>query len=77
MSPAGDTANAARAYLEAFSGQPDGNFAADSLLKLGESLGALGQTPEACVTLGEVGVRFPGSMAATQASVAMTGLACQ
>lgn len=77
LSQAGDTANAARAYLEAFSGQPDGNFAADSLLKLGELLGALGQTPEACVTLGEVGVRFPGSMAATQASVAMTGLACQ
>ena len=77
LSQAGDTANAARAYLEAFSGRPDGAFAADSLLKLGESLGALGQTPEACVTLAEVGVRFPGSMAATQASVAMTGLACQ
>lgn len=77
LSQAGDTANAARAYLEAFSGQPDGPFAADSLLKLGEALGALGQTPEACVTLAEVGARFPGSMAATQASVAMTGLACQ
>lgn len=77
LSQAGDTANAARAYLEAFSGQPDGTFAADSLLKLGEALGQLGQTPEACVTLAEVGARFPGSMAATQASVAMNGLACQ
>jgi tol-pal system protein YbgF len=73
----GDTSNAARAYLEAFSGQPDGPFAADALLKLGEALGALGQSPEACVTLAEVGNRFPGSMAATQASVAMQGLACQ
>ncbi|WP_435259774.1 tol-pal system protein YbgF [Thioclava sp. FR2] len=77
LSQTGDTANAARAYLEAFSGQPDGTFAADSLLKLGEALGQLGQTPEACVTLTEVGARFPGSMAATQASVAMNGLACQ
>ena len=34
---------------------------------------ALGQQPEACVTLSEVGARFPGSMAATQADVAMTG----
>jgi tol-pal system protein YbgF len=73
----GETSNAARAYLEAFSGSPDGPFAADSLLKLGEGLGALGQQPEACVTLSEVGARFPGSMAATQADVAMTGLACQ
>jgi TolA-binding protein len=40
-------------------------------------LGSLGQVPEACVTLAEVGVRYPGSMAATQASVAMQGLACQ
>lgn len=73
----GDTQNAARAYLEAFSGNPDGAFAADSLLKLGEALGQLGQTPEACVTLAEVGTRYPGSMAATQADVAMQGLACQ
>jgi tol-pal system protein YbgF len=73
----GETSNAARAYLEAFSGSPDGPFAAESLLKLGEALGTLGQTPEACVTLGEVGTRFPGSMAATQAGIAMTGLACQ
>lgn len=77
LSQSGDTANAARAYLEAFSGSPNGTFAGDSLLKLGEALGQLGQTPEACVTLAEVGVRFPGSMAATQAGVAMNGLACQ
>lgn len=77
LSQMGDTANAARAYLEAFSGQPGGPFAAESLLKLGEALGTLGQTPEACVTLAEVNVRFPGSMSATQASIAMNSLACQ
>lgn len=73
----GDTANAARAYLDAFSAAPEGPMAADALLKLGEGLGALGQVPEACVTLKEVGTRFPGSMAATQATVAIQGFGCQ
>jgi tol-pal system protein YbgF len=72
-----DTAGAARAYLDAFSGKPDGSFAADSLLKLGQSLGTLGQTPDACVTLAEVGNRFPGSGQATQAQTAMAGMGCQ
>ena len=66
----GDTANAARAYLDAFSAKPDGPLAPDALLKLGEGLGAR-------VTLAEVGTRFPGSMAATQATVAMQGFGCQ
>lgn len=73
----GETSNAARAYLDAFNAAPDGARAGDALLKLGEALGALGQAPEACVTLGEVGVRFPGSLPATQAQVAMQGLGCQ
>lgn len=72
----GETANAARAYLEAYSGDPQGGFAADSLLKLGQSLGTLGQTPEACVTLAEVSLQYPGTMAATQAPIAMQGLGC-
>lgn len=73
----GDTSNAARAYLDAFSAAPEGPFAPEALLKLGEGLATLGQVPEACVTLGEVGIRYPGHMAATQASVAMQGLGCQ
>ncbi len=73
----GETANASRAYLEAYSGKPDGSFAAESLLKLGQGLGALGQVPDACLTLAEVGNRFAGSIHATNAQVAMTGLGCQ
>jgi tol-pal system protein YbgF len=73
----GDTGNAARAYLDAFSAAPNGPLAPDALLKLGEGLGALGQVPEACVTLAEVGTRFPGSIAATQSTVAMQGFGCQ
>ena len=72
----GETANAARAYLESFSGEPDGPRAPEALLKLGQALGQLGQTPEACVTLTEVGVRFPGNASAQAASTAMQGLGC-
>ncbi len=72
----GKTADAARSYLESFSGTPNGPRAGEALLKLGESLGRLGQVPEACVTLTEVGVRFPGSAEMTQAQAAMQGLGC-
>jgi tol-pal system protein YbgF len=73
----GETANAARAYLEAFSGAPNGARAAEALFKLGQSLGQLGQTPEACVTLAEVGVRFPGSQPAADAAAAQRAFGCQ
>ena len=73
----GDIPNAARSYLDSFSGTPNGSFAPDALLRLGQSLGTLGQGPEACVTLKEVGVRFPGTDQAAQATTSMQGLACQ
>jgi tol-pal system protein YbgF len=72
----GDVANAARSYLDAFSGNPTGPKAGEALLKLGQGLGALGQTADACTTLAEVGVRFPGTIDATNAQVAMQGLGC-
>lgn len=73
----GETSGAARAYLDCYSSDPQGQFAPDALLKLGQALGDLGQTPEACVTLAEVATQYPGTMAATQAPVAMQGLGCQ
>jgi tol-pal system protein YbgF len=73
----GDTSLAARSYLDAFSGKPDGPQAAEALTKLGQALGKLGQTPEACVTLAEVGKRFPGSVDESNALLAMQGLGCQ
>jgi tol-pal system protein YbgF len=72
-----DTAGAARAYLDAFSGKSDGPFAAEALLKLGQALGDLGQVPDACVTLAEVPVRFPGTIHATNADLSRQGLGCQ
>lgn len=72
----GETAPAARAYLESFSGAPNGETAPQALYKLGVSLGDLGQTSEACVTLGEVGVRFPGNPTVARAESARQGLGC-
>lgn len=59
----GDTREAARAFLASFSTDPEGPMAPEALFELGRALGLLGQTQEACVTLGEVGVRFPGAAA--------------
>ncbi len=72
----GDTSQAARSYLDAFSGKPDSGLAGEALTKLGVALGKLGQTPEACVTLAEVGKRFPGSVDETNAMAARQGLGC-
>ncbi len=72
----GQTAPAARAYLESFSGSPDGPRAPEALYKLGVSLSDLGQNQEACVTLGEVGVRFPGAPVAAQANAKRQAIGC-
>ena len=77
LGKAGDTAGAARAYLDAFTVNETGEFAPESLLKLGTALGALGQGPDACVTLAEVDKRFPGSVQGQDAKTAMAGLGCQ
>lgn len=73
----GDTSGAARAYLDAFSGAPDGPRAPASLLRLGAALGLLGQVQEACVTLGEVPRRFAATPEAAEAQAAMQNLGCQ
>ncbi|MEM9636321.1 MAG: tol-pal system protein YbgF [Pseudomonadota bacterium] len=72
----GDTREAARAYLNSFSVDPTGPVAPQSLFRLGRSLGGLGQMQEACVTLGEVGLRFPADPAAEDARAEMQRLGC-
>lgn len=72
----GDTREAARAYLSSFSVDPTGPVAPQSLFRLGRSLGGLGQQQEACVTLGEVGLRFPSDPAADEARSEMQRLGC-
>ena len=53
-----DWGGAARSYLDSFSGAPDGPYAPVSLYELAASLGALGQTDQACLTLDEIGIRY-------------------
>ncbi|MGR3434790.1 MAG: tol-pal system protein YbgF [Shimia sp.] len=72
----GEMRSAARAYLDAFTANPEGARAPDALLKLGTSLAALGQVSEACVTLGEVSARYPASEAASLAEAARRQNAC-
>lgn len=73
----GEDGAAARAYLEAFSIAPEGPRAPGALVGLGTALGRLGQIEEACVTLAEVGFRFPGSAAVAEAEAERSRLACQ
>ncbi|WP_254684842.1 tetratricopeptide repeat protein [Tateyamaria omphalii] len=72
----GDVREGARAYLSAFTLSPEGPLAAEALYKLGAALGRLGQTQEACVTLAEVGVRFPGAPVISDAQGAMQNIGC-
>lgn len=72
----GDIREAARAYLASFGAAPVGPNAPESLFKLGASLGGLGQTSEACVTLAEVGVRFPDSPFSGDAEAERAKLGC-
>ena len=72
----GDTREAARAYLSSFSVDPTGPIAPEALFRLGRSLGELRQTSEACVTLSEVGIRFPGNPAASSAEQERQALGC-
>jgi tol-pal system protein YbgF len=72
----GDIREAARAYLASFSVAPEGPHAPQALFQLGDALALLGQTGEACVTLGEVGIRFPESPAVKQAEDRRQSLNC-
>ena len=50
---------AANDYLESFSISPSGENSPKTLFGLGVSLGAIGEKEQACLTLEEVGMRFP------------------
>lgn len=72
----GDTREAARAYLAAFTGDTAGAIAPEALFELGATLGRLGQLDQACITLAEVAVRFPNDPAVTAAEAERSKLAC-
>ena len=72
----GGWSRAARAFLDAFTANPEGPRAPAALFQLGNALGQLGQTDEACLTLSEVGLRYPGDPAARDAEAARLNLGC-
>nr|WP_245513942.1 tol-pal system protein YbgF [Antarcticimicrobium luteum] len=72
----GDTREAARAFLSAFTSDDSGPTAPEALYELGAALGRLGQIDQACVTLGEVGARFPAAGAVALARQEMADLGC-
>lgn len=72
----GDTREAARAFLASFTGDSEGPLAPEALYELGAALGRLGQTDQACITLGEVGVRFATTPSAGSAAQEMATLGC-
>lgn len=54
-------ADAAGAFIDSYELFPNGNKAADSLLKLGMSLANLGSKDEACASFAELLVKFPNA----------------
>lgn len=73
----GDHRAAARAYLDTFSGAPDAPTAPRALHGLATSLGRLGQTEEACLTLAEIDARYPGSAVASDVTRSRSALGCR
>ncbi|SNS33310.1 tetratricopeptide repeat protein [Antarctobacter heliothermus] len=73
----GDSREAARRYLSAYSGFPDAAIAPEALWRLGDAIASLGSIDDACITLGEVSVRYPGSDAVSQAEASRQKLGCQ
>lgn len=73
----GDWRAAARTYLDTFSGAPDAPTAPRALHGLAVSLGRLGQTNEACLTLAEVNIRYPGSAVASDVATTRANIGCR
>ncbi|MCV6595815.1 MAG: tetratricopeptide repeat protein [Mangrovicoccus sp.] len=70
--------DAGRAYLEAYTlaEKTDPALSADGLVSLGEVLGDLNQTTEACLTLGQAIASFPGTAAAERAGQRRAAMNC-
>lgn len=56
-----DYPNAAHAFAEQIKKYPSNSRGPDSMLKLGQSLIAMGQTKEGCMTLGALSTRYPNA----------------
>jgi tol-pal system protein YbgF len=71
-----DHKSGARSYLEGFSTYPVSEVAPETLYRLGDALGKLGQTDAGCQTLTQVEIRFPGNEFVAKAAESMKLLQC-
>jgi tol-pal system protein YbgF len=65
-----DYPNAAHAFAEQIKKYPTSTRGPDSMLKLGQSLIAMGQTKEGCMTLGALASRYPSASKAVVSQAA-------
>jgi tol-pal system protein YbgF len=65
-----DYSNAAHAFAEQIKKYPASTRGPDSMLKLGQSLIAMGQTKEGCMTLGALTSRYPNASKAVASQAA-------
>jgi len=74
----GQLQDAARSYLNGYNADRKGPAAARNLMRLGVTLGKLGQQAEACLTLREVARQFPNAPAevSSQAAEEAASLSC-
>jgi tol-pal system protein YbgF len=74
-----DYPNAARAFAEGIKKYPSSGRAPESMLKLGQSLVAMGQKKEGCFTLGSLPATYPKAPKATvaQAAAAQKAAGCK
>lgn len=67
LAAAGDAKGAAGAWLQAFTANPTGHYAAQSLLGLSDTMAKTGKPEDACLFLNDISTRFPGTPAALEA----------
>ncbi len=74
-----DYTEAARSFAEGIKKYPKATRAPDSMLKLGQSLIAIGQKNEGCTTLGEIKKRYPDASQSVvdQATIERRNAACR
>lgn len=75
----GDYTRASEGFRKGFEANPDGEKAADNLLKLAMSLAQVKRITEACVVLNQIGAKYAQSNArtATKAAAERTALQCK
>lgn len=76
QSQLGQHRQAAQSYLDTFTADPQGDRAPYALLRVGTSLGHLQQVPQACQTLQEVILRYPGHSVEAEARSNQDALGC-